>query len=66
MKTKHEWMKVIYKDETNKRIDSKWIKVMNQGIPNVDKAMREGLAEAMQPRISWEIVDTCMNKPNLA
>ena len=59
----HEWIKVIYRDENERKLDSKWIKVMKQGNPAIDKTMQEGIAEAMTPRISWEIVETCMSKP---
>ena len=60
----YEWIKVVYKDEDGKKICSKWIKAPIQGNAYIDKKMKEGLAEMMQPRVSWEIEDTCMNKPN--
>ena len=63
MSVEHEWIKVIYRDENQRKIDSRWIKVMKQGNPAIDKTMREGIAEAMTPRISWEIAETCMSKP---
>ena len=63
MEKEYEWVKVVYRDETHKKIEIKWIKCPLQGNAYVDMEVKNGLAEAMKPRISWKIEDTCMTKP---
>ena len=66
MKEKYEWIKIVYRDENGKKICSKWAKSPLQGNSYVDREMKKGIAEALQPIISWEIEETCITKPNLA
>ncbi len=65
MEKNYEWMKVVYRDEDGKKTHTKWAKVPLQGNARIDQEMREGIAEMMQPKISWEIEETCMTKPNM-